>query len=317
MWCVEHISYPRIATGGAPVGGDWIATEKIHGGQLVLGFDGRAVHVGKRKAWLRPDEPFFGWQLLRDRFTLAAEAALSRGGTAVRIFGELYGGAYPHPDVPAAPGMAPVQTGVWYSPAVRYALFDVLRHTAPDDPGVFLPYAEVAAIAADAGLDVVPLIVRGTRTAVDAVPVRFPTRMPQVLGLPPLDDNLAEGVVLRPDAPMAPADRPIRKLKIAEFDEHRFSESRKWDPWLHLSAADLRELATAMVNGPRLASARSKVGPETGDDLLDEVTLDVMIDLAEAFPAAMGALSATDEAALQAHIRSHAGALGPPLADQR
>ncbi|GIJ65236.1 hypothetical protein Voc01_001530 [Virgisporangium ochraceum] len=316
MASVEHISYPRITTGGSAVGGssggDWIATEKIHGGQLVLGYDGGALHVGKRKAWLRPDEAFFGWQLLRDRFQVAVEAALTRCGGEVRIFGELYGGAYPHPDVPAAPGMAPVQTGVWYSPTVRYALFDVLG-----GDGRFLPYAEVAAVATAAGLDVVPLLARGSRTSVDAVPVRFPTRVPQVLGLPELAGNLAEGVVLRPDGPMTPAERPVRKLKIAEFDERRFSESRKWDPWLHLSPAELREIATTMVNGPRLASARSKVGPDAGDDLLDEVTLDVMIDLAEAFPAAVGALSSTDEAALQAHIRSHAGALGPPLADER
>lgn len=310
MTCVEHMTYPRITTGGATVGGDWVATEKIHGGQLVLGYDGGALHVGKRKAWLRPDEAFFGWQLLRDRFQLAVEAALDRGGAAVRIFGELYGGAYPHPDVPAAPGMAPVQTGVWYSPTVRYALFDVLRHAEPGDDGRFLPYAEVAAVATAAGLDAVPLLARGTRTSLDAVPVRFPTRVPHLLGLPELDGNLAEGVVLRPDALMAPADRPVRKLKIAEFDERRFSASRRWDPWLHLSPAELREIAATMVNGPRLASARSKVGPDAGADLLDEVTLDVMIDLAEAFPAAMGALDAADEAALQGHIRTLALALG-------
>jgi Rnl2 family RNA ligase len=303
MAYVEHLAYPRIANTGTAVGGDWVATEKIHGGQLVLGYDGRALHVGKRKAWLRPDEAFFGWQLLRDRFQVAVTAALARGGAEVRIFGELYGGAYPHSDVPAAPGMAPVQTGVWYSPTVRYALFDVLRE------GRFVPYAEVAAVAAEAGLDVVPLLARGTRASLDGVPTRFTTRVPHLLGLPELDGNLAEGLVLRPDTPMAPADRPVRKLKIAEFDEGRFAASRKWDPWLHLSPAELREIAATMVNGPRLASARSKVGPEAGDDLLDEVTLDVMIDLAEAFPAAMGALSAADEAALQAHIRSHAGTL--------
>jgi Rnl2 family RNA ligase len=306
---MQHLNYPRIGTDAVPTGlvrGDWVATEKIHGGQLVLGFDGRVLHVGKRKAWLRTGEPFFGWQLLRDRFIRAAGTALGRGGAAVRIFGELYGGSYPHPDVPLAPGMAPVQTGVWYSPTVRYALFDVLRHDHADDPGVFLPYREVAAIAADAGLDVVPLLARGSRTAVETVPVRFPTRVPRLLGLPKLDGNLAEGIVLRPDTPMAPAERPIRKLKITEFDEQRYSSSRTWDPWLRLSPADLREIAATMVNGPRLASARSKVGPVTGDDLFDELALDVMVDLAEAFPAAVGALRPDDEAALQQHIRTAA-----------
>lgn len=310
MTHVEHISYPRITTGGPAVGGDWIATEKIHGGQLVVGFDGRVLHVGKRKAWLRPDEAFFGWQLLRDRLAAAAAAALARGGVEVRIFGELYGGAYPHPDVPPAPGMAPVQTGVWYSPTVRYALFDVLRHAEPGDEGRFLRYADVAAIAVEAGLDVAPLLARGTRAALDAVPVRFPTRVPKLLGLPELDGNLAEGIVRRADAELAPAARPVRKLKIAEFDEGRFGAVRKWDPWLHLSPAELRGIAETMVNGPRLASARSKVGPDTGDELYDEVTLDVMIDLAEAFPAAMSALKSEEEAALQAFIRHNASDAG-------
>jgi hypothetical protein len=46
--------------------------------------------------------------------------------------------------------------------------------------------------------------------------------------------------------------------------------------------AALRQLARAMVNGPRLASARSKVGPSARDELLDEVILDVMVDLSAA-----------------------------------
>jgi hypothetical protein len=216
--------------------------------------------------------------------------------------------------------MAPVQTGVWYSPTVRFALFDVLCHDHPDDPGVFLAYTDVAAVAADAGLDVVPLLARGSRTSLDTVPVRFPTRVPKLLGLPKLEANLAEGIVLRADTPMPAAERPIRKIKITEFDEQRYSSSRKWDQWLHLSLPQLREIASTMVNGPRLASARSKIGPVTGDELFDELTLDVMVDLAEAFPAAVGALSGGDEAALQAHIRAsardlRAGSLGPPLAD--
>ena len=71
-----------------------------------------------------------------------------------------------------------------------------------------------------------------------------------------------------------------------------------------------------MVGPPRLASARSKVGP---GDLRDEVALDVMVDLTEAYPAAVAALSPADEAGPHAHIRalvSDAGAVGPELPDQ-
>jgi Rnl2 family RNA ligase len=313
---VEHLPYPRIPVagrlGGADAGGPWVATEKVHGAQLVVAYDGREVCVGKRKAWLRGDEPFFGWQLLRRNLEVAVRLARSRSGAAVRIYGELYGGHYPHPEVVPVPGAAPVQTGIWYSPDIRFALFDVLDHDGPDDPGHFQPYADIAAIAAGAGLDVVPLLARGTRSALDGLPVRFPSRVPHARGLPELANNLAEGIVLRPDARLSPQRRPIVKLKIEEFDEQRFGQSRPWDPHAHLPLADLCRLAEAMVNPARLASARSKTGPASRDELLDEVVLDVMVDLSEAFPAAMAALGDEQEARLQTLIRTAAVTVRPP-----
>ncbi|GAA3097246.1 RNA ligase family protein [Streptosporangium carneum] len=310
---MRHLTYPKIPTaersGQTTTGGPWVATEKVHGAQMVIAHDGRNLSVGKRKAWLRDDEPFFGWQLLRGNFAKAAQAALARGGSAVRVYGELYGGRYPHPEVPPTPGATPVQTGVWYSPDIRFALFDVLRHEDPDDPGVFLPYADVASIAADAGLDVVPLLARGSRVELDALPRRFPTRVPRTLGLPDVPDNTAEGIVLRPDAPLTPERRPIRKLKIEEFDEQRFDQSRPWNPHVILTPEELRQIALAMVNGPRLAGARSKTGPSCLDELLDETVLDVMVDLSEAFPATVAALTDREEAELHADLREVAAAL--------
>ncbi|MEV4313076.1 RNA ligase family protein [Actinocrispum sp. NPDC049592] len=303
---MRHVPYPKIPVtdpGGA--GGPWVATEKIHGAQLVIAYDGRDVLVGKRKAWLRDDEPFFGWQLLRGALELAAKSARASGCAAVRIYGELYGGHYPHPGVTPVPGVTAVQTGIWYSPDIRFALFDMLTHEDPDDPGVYQPYEHVAAIAAEAGLDVVPLLAKGSKSALDGVPVRFTSRIPDVLGLPALPDNLAEGIVLRPDTPLAMGQRPIVKAKIAEFDEQRFDQSRAWDPHVRLPLADLHRIAQALVNPARLAGARSKVGL-VFEELLDEVTLDVMVDLSQAYPTAMAALGERDEAALEALIRSTA-----------
>src|SRR5436190_24039826 len=113
---MRHLPYPKIPTpkqlGGTAVGGPWVATEKVHGAQLVVAHDGRDVSVGKRKAWLGNDEPFFGWQLLRGNLEQAVKIALSRGGAAVRIYSELNGGHYPHPEVAPVLGAAAVQTGI-------------------------------------------------------------------------------------------------------------------------------------------------------------------------------------------------------------
>ncbi|WP_432968541.1 RNA ligase family protein [Dactylosporangium sp. CA-233914] len=275
---MEHRTYPKIPAvlSNVCAAGSWIATEKIHGAQLVVAHDGAVLRVGKRKAWLREDEPFFGWQLLRGPLEHLARAALARGGSPVRLYGELYGGHYP--GSPPVPGASAVQTGIWYSPGIRFALFDVVTGEGP----AWL-YHEVAEVAADGGVDVVPLLARGTRPAVDTVPIRFQTRVPAALGLPPLDGNLAEGVVLRPDARVPLATRPILKRKIPEFDESRFAEARPWDP--HLSPTQAGALAATLVNPARVAGARSKVGPHDPAALEEEIVLDVMLDLAAAFPA--------------------------------
>jgi Rnl2 family RNA ligase len=308
---MRHLAYPKIPTAkqlgsGRSGGGIWVATEKVHGAQLVIASDGGATRVGKRKAWLGGDAAFFGWQLLRAGFERAARVALADGAAAVRLYGELHGGHYPHPGVPPVPGASAVQTGVWYAPDVRFALFDVLDHEHPDDPGVYRTYAQVARVAEAAGIDVVPLLGRGTRAVLDAVPVRFQTRVPQRHSLPPLPDNLAEGIVLRPDAALAPQDRTVVKVKIDEFDEQRFAESRPWDPYTQIPVDDLCLLAAGLVNGPRIAGARSKVG-DAPAELLDEVVLDVMVDLSEAYPAAVAALDAAGQAAIEDAVRSAAG----------
>ncbi len=311
---MQHRGFPKIAgpgehPGAAPPGGPWVALEKVHGAQMVVAVDGEGVHFGKRKAWLRHDEPFFGWQLLRAPLTIAAHAARARLAVdTVVLYGELYGGAYPHPDVPAVPGLAPVQTGIWYAPDLRYAVFDVLVASGAQDEGEFLAHREVVALAREIGLDSPPVLHSGPRAAVLMVPVRQATRVPIGLGLPELAGNFAEGVVLKPDARARPSARIVYKQKIAEFDELRFGESEAWDAEQRLDLAALLAHAQRLVNPPRIASAASKWGLGDRGLLLDEISLDVMIDLAAAFPAAVAALSPAAEEQLRAAILAAADA---------
>jgi Rnl2 family RNA ligase len=309
---VRHRGFPKIAgpgehPGAAPPGGPWVALEKIHGAQMVLAVAGDELQFGKRKAWLAHDEPFFGWQLLRTQLTTAAHAARARlAAHTVVLYGELYGGSYPHPDVAAVPGLAPVQTGIWYAPDLRYAVFDVLVATGEADEGEFLAHRDVAALAAAIGLDSPPLLHAGPRSAVEMVPLGQSTRIPARLGLPELAGNLAEGVVSKPDARARPGARVVYKRKIAEFDEQRFSESAAWDTDQRLGLAALVAHGLRLVNPPRIASALSKWGQGDRGALLDEVALDVLIDLAAAFPTSLAALTPADEETLRAAIRDAA-----------
>lgn len=307
---MEHRPYPRIHTAmpdRAPAA-SWVATEKIHGANLVVAADGNTVRIGKRKAWLADDEPFFGWQLLRASLCEGAHAlwrALG-GDRPVRLHGELYGGAYPHPAVPAIDGNSAVQTGVWYAPDVRFSLFDV--QVERDDGPVFLAHRALEALAREHRIESVPVLGRGTRGELHAMEPRFTTRVPTSLGLPTIAGNVAEGLVLKPDVAMAVSERPAVKRKIAEFDEGRFDDGAAWDPNVALPVDALLARADALMNPARLASARSKVGVANESALRDEAVLDAMVDLEAAFPRAVGALrdAALDRLREALHARAEA-----------
>ena len=292
------------------MGGPWVALEKLHGAQLVVGYDSGEVVVGKRKAWLAPDEPFFGWQLIANDLATAITAiARAAGAPQVIAFGELIGGAYPHPEVPAVPGLSAIQTGIWYTPGLAWLPFDMLVASGDDDDGELLAHGEVEALAAAAGLHTPPRLARGTRAELERVEVRFATRVPAWFGLPALADNLAEGIVLKPDARCAPDDRPVIKRKLPEFSDDRFAEAEAWNPG-RITEPDLVLWVERMVQPARLASARSKVGASPAA-ILDEVALDIAVDLGLAFPAAWAQLGEPAQERLLAHARDLAAAMLP------
>jgi Rnl2 family RNA ligase len=300
---MEHRAFPKIpAILAETSGGRWVATEKIHGAQLVLGCDGELVSFGKRKAWLAADEPFFGWQMLRNELELAAlamHAALARPAT-IYIYGELFGGGYPHPDVEALPGLSPVQTGIWYAPTLHFAAFDLLVVT-PDDEPWFLAHEQLESLASTVELLTVPVLGRGTRRELAELPIRYPSTVAGIFGLPPIADNLAEGYVLKPEAELPARTRSLVKHKIAEFDENRFDESMPFDHHAQLSVEELLRWAAVMLNPARVASARSKVG-ETREAIVEEVVLDVWIDLESIYSRRMLALQPDEEVQLRSTL---------------
>jgi Rnl2 family RNA ligase len=309
---MEHRPYPKIPSRRdgsiASPSGVWIATEKIHGAQLVVGANGRETRIGKRKAWLDPDEPFFGWQLLRTDLEEAARAFHADLGVAVvRLYGELFGGHYPHASVATVAGVSAIQTGIWYAPDVRFALFDIVIERDERDEGTFVAHDEVESLGRRHGVLTVPILGRGGRADLEQLPVRFPSRVHAALGLPAIDGNFAEGFVLKPNARARAGERFAIKHKLPDFDDARFDESAPWSPNAQLGANDLSLLATRMVNPARIASARSKVGADALA-IREEVVLDVLIDLEAAFPTALAALDAEGEESLRAHVATLAAA---------
>lgn len=322
----------------------WVVAEKIHGAHFAFLSDGRALCCAKRKAVLAPGESFFAHDRLVDRHGEAVRAlaarlrAERRGVTSITVHGELFGGGYPHPDVVPVPGVQPVQTGVWYCPDVAFETFDI---AVTDGDGVrrFLDLDEAAERAHEVGLPFMTERFRGGFGEALDQPFRFATALPTRFGLPAIEGNLAEGIVIKPSVAIEVETRkglarPMLKRKLETFAEDvRFHEARKWVVEQRATggvpALDLLEhRACELLEANRYAAARSKLGPVEPDDRFGRSALrkllveDVLDDLALENPDAMGALDGSEVEFLRDLIADSAEALigqvlGPVMARER
>ncbi|MEE1810138.1 RNA ligase family protein [Streptomyces sp. BE133] len=291
--------YPKIsARGGLGVSGvrEWVAVEKVHGAHFAVVCTGTGVHPAKRRELLGDDalDGFFGvsriWPVLSvaaARFTSALRSVWG-DAAAVTIYGELAGGCYPHPDVPAVAGAEPVQTGVWYSPGLHWLPFDASVETAGGR--YWISDRALRGAAAAAGLVCPPALGHGALNKLQELPCAFSTGVPALFGLPELADNLAEGYVLKPTGEWPEADpqaRPVVKVKQKSFaEDERFDGARPYLPPPQGAAgvpAWLLAQASALLTPARAAAVVSKLGPRTPvDAVAEEITRDVSEELAEA-----------------------------------
>jgi Rnl2 family RNA ligase len=294
----ELLPYPKIASkgrGDTPGAREWTATEKVHGAHFALVCDGDGVRPAKRRELLADDalDAFFGVSRVWATVSVAAArcAAAVRGtwgeDAVVTLYGELAGGRYPHPDVPAAAAAQAVQTGVWYAPDLVWLLFDVLVEVGGRRSWTGDRAMREAADAA--GLVCVPVVGRGPLGRLHGLPSAFPTGVPSLFGLPELDGNLAEGFVLKPAElwdETASGARPVLKVKQKAFaEDERFAGARPYlvppegaagvPAWLVARAA-------ALLTPARAAGAVSKLGPGVPvDAVAEEIARDAAAEVAE------------------------------------
>lgn len=307
----------------------WVATEKIHGANFCLIQNREGLSCAKRKAILRAGEDFFHHKSLLPELApkaaamFAALAAERPALAELRIFGELFGGGYPHDAVPAIPGLSPIQTGVYYCPEVRFCVFDAVA--VEGSRTAYLGFDDTLRLSREAGLMVAePLFIGGFEKAM-GLPVRFTTTLPGLFGLPPLTEkNVAEGLVIKPLEALVLGGsdgkkmRPVIKRKIPEFAEDaRYAAAQK--PRVRFSgmrehALSILEAAMLpLINKNRLDAARSKIGALNGAEsraqLKATLVDDVLESLAEDYRVALEALPRDEEKLLRSVLEDEIQAL--------
>jgi Rnl2 family RNA ligase len=266
----------------------WVVLEKIHGANLALLSDGSEVWAAKRKELLAPGDEFFGWADVVERHGPAVRAlatavhATDADVDSVIVYGEIFGGGYPHPDVAPVAGVEPVQTGVWYAPGIEWRAFDVA--IVRDGDAAMLDWERAEKLLDEAGVPRVRALFVGKMNEAQQYTLGFESRLPAELGLPKLDGNRAEGIVIKPvravlvdGAPVAPRI----KRKIDEFaEDERFHGAQKWGAAPRPKSGGrgtLLDAARAFVNEPRVHAARSKIGRVRRDDAKRRAQLHALV----------------------------------------
>lgn len=252
---------------------EWVVQEKVHGANTSFLCDGCDVRFAKRTSVLADDEKFYDFQSLVDEYRPKVLSLFNRiheshpGVDSISVFGEMFGGRYAHESVPAKKGTILIQKGVNYTPAHEFYGFDI--YLFESDGGRYLSVDEVNDLFESEGFFYARTLMRGSLAECLKYPNAFQSMISQWLGLPDIDDNICEGVVIRPVDPqyLRNGSRVLIKSKNARFAEKKSVKKRNKlfaepVPYSDALQALLPEVE-AYVNENRLNNVISHIGEVT------------------------------------------------------
>ena len=243
--------------------GEFVVQEKAHGANLSFWYDGKDLRSAKRSGFI--EDNFYDYEPVEAKNRERVEklyAILKKEGcdfSELTIYGELIGGTYPHTDVEKDTSATRIQKGIFYSPHNEFYAIDV----AID--GQLLDVDKFNQVMEKAGFLYAKTLSRGTFEECLKYSNNFPSRISVWLDLPELEDNICEGVVIKPVIPKFLSDitRVILKNKNEKWAEKAKARDRPKKPPVTLSAKG-KELFGEMGNlitENRLRNVLSKIGP--------------------------------------------------------
>jgi len=261
---LDQVDEIRRAVRGSDI--EFVAVEKVHGSNFAFETDGRSIDYFSRSRRLEKHGRFVGktapaeamrqyHAAVRETFRVCASRT-AQGVKSVVVYGEYFGGWYPHPQVEQeGPGAGvPVQKGiVAYAPSHYFFAFDVCVD------GRFLDFDDATGVLTSAGFQLVARpVVRGSfEQCMDFDVESFQTGVPGLLGLPPCQAYcIAEGLVIRPVQRRASW---TVKRKSVRYLEAVPDELRKWlNKCVQSKEEAFAGLYLCLCQQPRLEAVLSK-----------------------------------------------------------
>ena len=211
---------------------EYVVQEKVHGANTSFLCVGNEVKFAKRTSVLAEGENFYEYAELLEAYKDRVLSLFSKVKakfpeiTHISVFGEMFGGRYPHDDVKVSHKLSLIQKGVCYTPEHEFYGFDI--YLFEDENSRFLPVDEVNELFEAEGFFYAKTLFRGTLAECLKYPNAFESNIAKWLGLPAIEDNICEGVVIRPVVPMylRNGSRVLIKNKNERFSEKKSAKTR-------------------------------------------------------------------------------------------
>ena len=274
----------------------WDVTEKVHGANCCIITNGNDTKFAKRSGIIKEGENFFNYEKVLEEFRPKIINAFNYIKkkyetnetiiNLVQFYGELFGGAYPHPDVPRNSQFNSVQKGLYYAPYQSFYGFDIaIVYKSPEKEGRFwLNPDEMADVFEKNDIFYSKSLFRGTLDECLEFNNAFQSNIPTWLGLPPIVDNICEGVVFKPMVPyfFNNGDRILLKNKNERFSEKKKEKVHKVIPDLPEDVKKAISTVSEYINDNRLNNVISHEGefdmPKDFGRLIKLFTMDILND---------------------------------------
>lgn len=264
---------------------DWLVFEKVDGSNFSFVYDGNTIQHAKRTDIITDPKSFFDYSVVSQKYDDKIRLVFSHlheiypNLTCLNLFGELYGGGYPN----TPPTHKPINKNIYYCSHIDFIAFDILVQFS--DKKEWMAYDEFSPILEKVQLPYLKPLFRGSFQEVLQFPNQFLTTIPKLHGLPDIDQNFAEGVVIKPAKNMHfnNGSRIILKNKIDKFSEKRPRVKSEKEETLNPKFATISDYITEN----RLHAVVSKMGILTEKDfgkLMKEFCGDIIKDFQKDVP---------------------------------
>lgn len=241
-------------------------TEKIHGANFQVYFDGEHFLIGSRNRFLNTTDKFHNLQKLIEEVRPNIELLKQFISKPITLYGEVYGDG--------------IQKGVKYSKEVRFRFFDL---KIGDN---YVPYSLAINLFYKASLPFVPVLSTfygNVNDAVAAAETRFNSFISEG-EYAELDNNICEGIVIKPfgaEFKTTMGSRVIIKKKNEEFFENKKMPKSKPDRFIDYLKDE--EAIAPYINENRFNAVFSKEPyvKENFGDFIKAYAQDVVEDAAK------------------------------------